>query len=310
MIPTLLNRTISNQDRRILELPVRLRGRGIVNPSTEAKSNYQYSKRVTRPLTEHIIEQKHELPDEAETLKIKKEVEKDKLQRVEQRTKDVLQEASEEMQRAVKLSQKKGSSSWLSIIPLKEMEFTLNKKKIHDAVSLRYDWEINDIPSKRVCGERFDVNHAMICMNGESVVQRHNELRDLEDELLNLLCKDVGTEPVLQDITGGVLGKGANTSQEARVDIHARGFWERKRSAFFDVRVCHPNAESYADLTPQQIYSTHENEKKRKYAELILQIDQGTFTPLIFTTTEGMIAECQMFHSRLAELTTTKKAEK
>ena len=107
LIPTLLNRTISNQDRRILELPVRLGGLGIVNPSTEAKSNYQYSKRITLPLTEHIIEQKHELPDEAETLKVKKQVVKDKLQKVEQQTKDVLQEASEEMQRAVKFSQEK-----------------------------------------------------------------------------------------------------------------------------------------------------------------------------------------------------------
>ena len=41
--------------------------------------------------------------------------------------------------------------------------------------------------------------------------------------------------------------------------------------------------------------------KKRKYAERILQIEQGTFTPLIFTTTGGMALECQMFHSRLAE---------
>ena len=131
----------------------------------------------------------------------------------------------------------------------------------------------------------------------------------LEAELLNLVCKDVETEPVLQDITGEVLSGGANTSQEARVDIHARGFWERQRSAFFDVRVCHPNAESYADLSPQQIYSKHENEKKRKYAERILQIEQGTFTPLIFTTTGGMAPECQMFHSRLAELIVIKKAE-
>ena len=87
------------------------------------------------------------------------------------------------------------------------------------------------IPSKCVCGERFDVNPATICMKGEFVVQRHNELRDLEAELL----KDVETEPVLQDITREVLGRDANTSQEARVDIHARGFWERQRSAFFDV---------------------------------------------------------------------------
>ena len=40
--------------------------------------------------------------------------------------------------------------------------------------------------------------------------------------------------------------------QEARLDIHARG-WEHERSAFFDVRVCHPNAESYSDLKPQKI---------------------------------------------------------
>ena len=87
-----MNRTISNQDRRILELPVRLGGLGIINTSTEAKSNYQYSKRITQPLTEHITEQKHELPDEAETLKIKKQVVKNKLQKVEQQTKDVCKE--------------------------------------------------------------------------------------------------------------------------------------------------------------------------------------------------------------------------
>ena len=40
-----------------------------------------------RPLTDHIIEQKHELLDEAETLKIKKQVEKDKLQKIEQQEK-------------------------------------------------------------------------------------------------------------------------------------------------------------------------------------------------------------------------------
>ena len=40
-------------------------------------------------------------------------------------------------------------------------------------------------------------------------------------------------------------------------------FWERQRSAFFDVRVCHPNADSYRDFTPKEIYKKQENEKKR-----------------------------------------------
>ena len=51
---------------------------------------------------------------------------------------------------------------------------------------------------------------------------------------------DVEIEPVLQDISG---------------------FWERHRSAFFDVIVCHPNSVSYRDLEPQQYYRIRDNEK-------------------------------------------------
>ena len=57
------------------------------------------------------------------------------------------------------------------------------------------------------------------------------------------------------------LNHGANKAPDARLDIHARGFWERQRSAFFDVRVCLPNAASYRELTSKQIYKKHENEK-------------------------------------------------
>ena len=87
------------------------------------------------------------------------------------------------------------------------------------------------------------------------------------------------------------------------MDIHARGSWERQRSTFFNVRVCHRNEDSYRDLTPKQIYKKHdENEKKRQYAERVMEIEQGTFTPLVSTTTGGMADECVKYHSRLAEL--------
>ena len=36
-----------------------------------------------------------------------------------------------------------------------------------------------------------------------------------------------------------IIIKKANKVPDARLDIHARDFWERKRSAFFDVWVCH-----------------------------------------------------------------------
>jgi len=57
--------------------------------------------------------------------------------------------------------------------------------------------------------------------------------------MLSMVCNDVEIEPVLQELTGESLPRGANTAPDARLDIHARGFRERIRSAFFDVRVCH-----------------------------------------------------------------------
>ena len=85
--------------------------------------------------------------------------------------------------------------------------------------------------------------------------------------------------------------------------------WERQTSAFFEVRVCHPNVDSHRDLTPKQIYQKHENDKERQYAERVMEIEQGTFTPLVFTTTGGMANECVKYHSRLAELIANKKGE-
>ena len=153
------------------------------------------------------------------------------------------------------------------------------------------------------------MDHAMLCRRGGFIIQRHNELRDLEADLLNTVCHDVQVEPVLQGITGEVLPRGTNPAPDARLDVHAHGFWDRQGSAFFDVRVFNPNAEFYKDLTIQQIYRKHEDDKKRLYANRVLEVERGTVTPLVFTTTGGMADECKRFHNRLAELISIKKGE-
>ena len=134
------------------------------------------------------------------------------------------------------------------------MDFNLNKREFRDGIRLRYDWEIPDTPSVCVCGVEFTVDHAMVCRRGGFIIQRHNELRDLEAEMLKMVCNDVEVEPVFQEITGEVLTRGTNKAPDARMDIQARGFWERQKSAFFDVRVCQPYADSYEDLSPKHIY--------------------------------------------------------
>ena len=120
-------------------------------------------------------------------------------------------------QRAVEFIKEKGASSWLSVIPLKEMNFTLNKREFRDAIKLRYGWEFNDIPTVCVCGDLFDAGHAIICMRGGYIIQRHNEIRDLEVEILQAVCTDVEMEPVLQEITGEVLPRGTNKAPDARL---------------------------------------------------------------------------------------------
>ena len=67
-------------------------------------------------------------------------------------------------------------------------------------------------------------------------------------DLLRMVCCGVETEAVFQEITGQELYRGANSAPDAWLDIVAGRFWERHRSAFFDDRACHPNADSHRDL--------------------------------------------------------------
>ena len=48
--------------------------------------------------------------------------------------------------RAFQLATEKGSSNWLTGIPLKELDYNLNMKEFRDAIKLRYDWEMTDTP--------------------------------------------------------------------------------------------------------------------------------------------------------------------
>jgi len=50
--------------------------------------------------------------------------------------------APQKVQRALDLAAEKGSSVWLTVLPLREMGFNLNKREFRDAIKLRYDWQV------------------------------------------------------------------------------------------------------------------------------------------------------------------------
>ena len=39
-------------------------------------------------------------------------------------------------------------------------------REFRDAIKLRYDWEIADLPAMCTCGDLFTVDHAMVCRHG------------------------------------------------------------------------------------------------------------------------------------------------
>ena len=75
----------------------------------------------------------------------------------------------------------------------------------------------------------------------------------------------------------------------------------RGSRAFFDVRVFNPLAQCYSRSTLKAAHKSNENSKKREYNQRILEVEHGSFTPLVFSCFGGMSVECSNFYNRVAE---------
>ena len=112
----------------------------------------------------------------------------------------------------------------------------------------------------------------------------------------------VAVEPTLASLTGETFQvASSNTSDEARSDISARGFWIRGQTAFAVIRVFNPQAKSHLNQNLPAIHKKNENEKKRIYNKRINNVDHGSFTPLVFSCFGGMSRECSRYYSQAAE---------
>ena len=132
----------------------------------------------------------------------------------------------------------------------------------------------------------FSADHALNCKIGGYPCIRHNQVRDLLASLMKEVCTDVRTEPELQPLTGEVFNRATTiTTDEARLDIEARGFWEcRQECTMFDVRVFNPCADSCRHAPLSALYRRQEQLKRNAYEERVRQVEKASFVPLVFTT--------------------------
>ena len=181
--------------------------------------------------------------------------------------------------------------------------YVLNKQEFRDSICLRYGWRIPNTPAYCQCGKKNDIDHTLSCPNGGYTIMRHNCVRDLEGELMKEVCRDVKIEPDLIPVSE------QEKVDKARLDVSGVGVWGTHERTFLDVKIFHPNCPSYANMEMEKAYVLHENTKKRKYKERVLNVEHGTLTPVVFSTTGGAGPEANSHHKRIAQLISTKRKE-
>lgn len=308
-IPAITERqAISEEDRRLLSLPVRMGGLGIPIFSESCVIEYEISQRITNQLKEKILAQDEEYSINPQ---MTKEVEHEIRAERDERHKMVLEELREKMSkeqiRGNDVAQMKGASAWLTSLPLQDEGFVLNKREFFDALALRYRWHLKRLPTKCVCGKPFVMDHAMQCMRGGYVHRRHDRVRDLFATIINDVAHSTQIEPPLQPLSGELLTEGSNTDDEARLDIAARSFWQNDEMAFFDIRVFNPFAKSHINTNLESLFKQNEKIKKTAYNDRVIKIEHGSFTPVVFSSFGGSGVETSKFISRLTEKVSEKK---
>ena len=129
----------------------------------KANIDFQSSKFITAPLVAVIVSQDYNIPSRDAI----KQVRSERVQQLNDCHKQQLDlvdsQLDEGSKRAIEQNREKGASSWLSVLPLRDHGFTLNKEEFRDALALRYNRTVTNLPSKCACREIFNVNHAMNC---------------------------------------------------------------------------------------------------------------------------------------------------
>ena len=311
LIPALIGRNVSNIERQILALPVRFGGMGIANP-TESSKQFAASTKITENLTRVTCNQEKDFSN-YDVDEVRKTIIAVKAQREldwEDKFKQICEDemVDEKLQRVLKLAQEKGAGAWLTALPIQSLGYTLNKQEFKDSVCLRYGWNIPNTPSFCQCGKENTLDHVLSCMKGGYVTMRHNRVRDLEADLMKEVCYNVQAEPALIPIEGDDIKYG-NKKDKARLDVAGVGVWGAYERTFLDIRITHPNCPTYVNKTIDQVYTLHENLKKNEYNERVLQIEKGSFTPIVGTTFGGWGREAERHHQRIASLIATKRNE-
>ena len=181
-----------------MELPVRYGELSITNPARTSQREFNCSKQITEPLVQLILQQDQDIKRlSLQDIDNKKaDLKKEKEDFLKTRYDILFGKADQKLRNHLSQAVEKGASSWLTALPLKSLNYVLNKQESQDSIQLRYGWSIKGMPTYCSCGEKNSVYHALDCKLGGYVSMRHDSIRDtLAYFLREAKCKDVRVEP-------------------------------------------------------------------------------------------------------------------
>ncbi len=139
-IPTLTSQNAPNDKER--QLLARLGGLGISNPSERSTLHYSTCETIAGPFVSLILDQSDEIGPEVkrDQVRMKSNAQKFRRQIDERTASDLKETLPTNLQKSLTICSEKGTSSWLSALPITEHGFALHKGAFRDALCLRYGW--------------------------------------------------------------------------------------------------------------------------------------------------------------------------
>ena len=249
LLPVLFGQVepLPSEISQIVKVPPSLGGLGMPNLKEESPQQYAASKAITACHVESIRTQSSIVPPEAEVAK--KQQQSLKSEKIKSKVEEIDASLPQPLLRQVAQARDKGASSWLNAIPYENQGLVLNKQEFRDALRLRYNMPLSDLPQNCPCGSSFNVNHALSCKKGGFDAQKHDNVRDFLTMLLSKVCHNVQAEPLLIPLNGEHFDlKSTTTSQDAQSK-------------------CNQNK------TTSSIFKEQEQENKRKYQQRVLDVE-------------------------------------
>ena len=248
LLPALLQvPTISPEERRLIALPVRFGGLGIVDPTRTASAAFATSQAATRHLREAIRGAaplrlaEHRAAMQKARADFKAQKEKECVAELAGLTAAMPVEQQRAVQRAVKHK----TGAWLTVMPTARNGNQLCANEWRDGIAFRYGWEPRDLqPRCDGCGEQFDADHALKCRKGGLIIRRHNEVVGELQRLTEMHWPKTVLEPVIRD--GNPSLPEGHAERDGLVgDLLIRGgVFSAQTDAIIDVQVIYLNAPS------------------------------------------------------------------